>query len=355
MITLKRHPKNAATILSANPCTVIATTDNGADHYFRVRFIVDFDTVHEESWGRIGTEVRVDVRNFYQNRYPVLARPNGYLNGITRMTVLIVRMQVEFVEYDIATDAIVDHIRTPAFYVMQSTRSRKFDDDLPFQLLDQPVMDLNVHKDSKVSLLAYYNRPVGTLLQMNLYAASGNLLVSKEFDSTGRGMYLMQLFLAGIFLPPLSYLQIGDGQEVFTQIKLNYIEDNLHPPLSLYYKNIHGIFMTADLFGKRETSDAHLREEYARNDNTFTTYDVQSETSFKINTGHLYALQLPLIKAINEAREVFLVLPSGYQKARVTSRKTLGEASGEFLYDDTVEFILENNILADNSDKFDNL
>ena len=352
MITLLKYPKLNRVLLNVNPCTLTAESDSGATHYFRAAITVNQNETFEESWAKAGDTVAIDLRNFYKNRFPQRS-PQYKLNGFQKITDALISLEVELKEFLLEDDSLIDSITFPVFKMLESVKPLGFNDLLRFQMLgNQPNMQ-TVHQQSKVSVCFFLNQETATTLRAFIVDEKDNVLIEKTINNATTGMFLLQLELSGLPLTERNYMKIEDANTNLGQIVLRYAAKRYYQATSLFYKNAHGVFGYADLFGEREDSYPHEREEYETNSNTRTTFEVITTQSLKINTGHLFADQLPLIKNIHESREVYLNVDGRYKFARLISKKSIGKIDRQYLYDTTIEFEIDEQMPVDNSDKFD--
>jgi len=219
-------------------------------------------------------------------------------------------------------------------------------------LLGGQLKDQRIALDSKIAFAFYISKDNVSNLNYTLVSDKNVVLKTSTMSTASKGVYLCQLDLTGLDLSSVNYLKIGYGGANFEQIILRPVFNSLYTPSHLYYQNNNGVFITATLFGEKVVMYGHEKEEYQLSDDSFKTFEVKTATSIKINTGHLYREQLQLIKNINESLQVYLLFEGNYKLVQITSNKSIGETSGQFIYDDTIEFSFENNTPATNADKF---
>ncbi|WP_336092464.1 hypothetical protein [Leeuwenhoekiella sp. CH_XMU1409-2] len=350
MITLTRYPKENRVLLNANPCTIKATTDNGATHYFRVVITVN-DTVEiEESWSKLNNEVRIDLKDFYKNRFAEIL-PAFDLEGFQRLDSLKIKVDVTINEYLLVDDSLIESVDAPTFYMIQAAIPFVFDDLQKFQFLPGQLKTLNVSATSKVTFAFYLN--TSSDLEYNLISDKEAVLKTGTLSNAASGIYVAQIDLTNIELTAKNYLKIGDGTTNFDQLVLTPFFNSIYSPTQLYFKNRNGIYLAATLFGQQEVEYNHTKEEYQLADESYKTFSVKTETSIKVNTGHLFKQQLSLVKAINEALDLYMLYEGTYKMVQVISKKSAGFIDGEFLYSDTLEFAFQNNTPEDNSEKFE--
>lgn len=350
MITLTRYPKENRVLLNANHCTIKAITDNDSTHYFRIVITVN-DTVEiEESWSKLNNEVRIDLKDFYKNRFAEIL-PTYNLEGFQRFDSFKIKIDVTINEYLLADDSLIESVDVPTFYMIQALAPFVFDDLQKFQLLPGQLKTLNVSSASKVTFAFYLNS--SSDLEYNLISDKEVVLKTGTLSNAASGIYVAQIDLANIELTSKAYLKLGDGTTNFDQLILMPFFNSIYSPTQLYFKNRNGVYLAATLFGQQEVVYNHTKEEYQLADESYKTFSVKTETSIKINTGHLFKQQLSLVKAINESLDLYLLYGGTYKKVQVISKKSSGIIDGEFLYSDTLEFAFQNDTPEDNSEKFE--
>ncbi|WP_416440512.1 hypothetical protein ACH3O9_11430 [Leeuwenhoekiella sp. A16] len=351
MITLKRHPKEGRVLLNNNPCVVIAQVDPDPQVYYRVVITVNEDEQFEESWSKISDRLEIDLRHFYTNRFPAQSYDLS-TSTITKVNEPLIQINLTINEYALADDSLISTQDVPQFFMLETFMPDVFDDSAKLKLLGSTIKDRWVHQFSVIRVMFYFNNSIASKIRYTLVNDQHENLIVKEINEISPGIYMLQLKLDIVNLTKVNYLQIGDETKNYEQIVLRLKDISYYSATPILYKNIHGAFVSADLFGETSIEYPHERESYQLNDDSYATYQVTTSTAIQINTGHLYQSQIQLLKNINESREVFLKLDNTYQKARIATRKSPGAVKNQFLYDGTIDFIIDP-ITGDNDSKFD--
>jgi len=325
MITIVKAPALNAVLLDANNTEITITSSNGSGHYFRALIAVDDAPFDEQGWSRKDAFTAVkDLVKLY-NAYFLSSFTAFTSNGIVEKTNLKKKISIVINEHLLSTDAIVQTVTLPDFYIMYNAKPVVFNDSLKLQILGITPAVLQIPANGKIRIPFIVKTVAEAVIVITKDNFGGIINTQTIASSTAKKIYQYDFDLSGVTLAAnTNYFEttITCGTTTTTlRYRLMLLPD--FPVKELYFKNNFGYFIPVYFDGELETSNGFKVDDYQSADGSSIVFEIQEDAQYTINTGSLLTDERAIINQVASAYEVYFKINNSWQKIQTSTKKEL--------------------------------
>lgn len=325
MITIVKAPVLNSVLLDANNTEITITSSNGSGHYFRALISVDDDLFDTQGWSRKDAFTSTkDLVKLY-NAYFVSAFAAFTANGLVEKTSLKKKISIVINEHLLATDAIVQTVTMPDFYIMYNAKPVVFNDALKLQILGITPAVLQIPSNGiiRIPFLAKTEAEAVIVITKDNF---GDIIDTQTIaSSTAKKIYQYDFDLSGVTLAAnTTYFEttITCGVTTTTlRYRLMLLPD--FPVKELYFKNNFGYYIPAYFDGELETSNGFKIDDYQQADGSSIIFEIQEDAQYTINTGSLLTDERAIVNQVANAYEVYFKINNSWTKIQTSTKKEL--------------------------------
>lgn len=325
MITIVKAPVLNSVLLDANNTEITITSSNGAGHYFRALISVDNVLFDTQGWSRKDAFTSTkDLVKLY-NAYFVSAFAAFTANGLVEKTNLKKKVSIVINEHLLSTDAIVQTVTLPDFYIMYNAKPVVFDDNLKIQVLGISPAVVQIPTNGKIRI-PFLVKSVAEAVIVITKDNFGDIINTQTIAaSTAKKIYQYDFDLSGVALAAnTTYFEttITCGSTTITlRYRLMLLPD--FPVKELYFKNNFGYFIPAYFDGELETVNGFKIDDYQQADGSSVIFEIQEDVQYTINTGSLLSDERAIVTQVANAYEIYFKINNAWTKIQTSTKKEL--------------------------------
>lgn len=345
MITIVKAPALNAVLLDANNTEITITSSNGSGHYFRALIAIDDVLFDEQGWSRKDAFTAVkDLVKLY-NAYFVSSFAAFTSNGIVEKTNLKKKVSIVINEHLLSTDAIVQTVTLPDFYIMYNAKPVVFNDSLKLQILGITPEVLQIPVNGKIRIPFIVKTVAEAVIVITKDNFGGIINTQTIAAATAKKIYQYDFDLSGVTLAAnTNYFEttITCGTTTTTlRYRLMLLPD--FPVKELYFKNNFGYFIPVYFDGELETSNGFKVDDYQSADGSSVVFEIQEDTQYTINSGSLLTDERAIINQVASAYEVYFKINNSWQKIQTSTKKELEFRDRKHNYSQDLTFTFTNS------------
>jgi hypothetical protein len=306
MIQIISSPALNRVLLDANNTEIIIKSSNGNGYYFRAVIYIDDVLFDEQGWSRKNTNTAVkDLVKLYNAYFETIFIPFS-INGIVPQTHLKKKVTIIIQERNLNTDAIIDTVTLPSFFLMYNATPVYFDDRKKIQLLGVTPEVLQISSTGKI-IIPFYTNVSKESVSVEVTDNFGNILYLQSAPPLSGQVFLFSFDLSGVKLANNTTFfetKISCGDTVIVQRYRLFKFPNFGIK-ELFFKNNFGYYTPAYFDGELEVVNDFKIEEYKQADGTSVIFEITEGVNYTVNTGYLLSDERAIINQINNSLEVW--------------------------------------------------
>ncbi|SEG32016.1 hypothetical protein [Flavobacterium urumqiense] len=345
MITIIKSPALNRALLDANNTEISISSTNGNGYYFRALIYIDDSLFDEQGWSRKTEFLAVkDLVKLY-NAYFETSFAAFTSNGLVEKTNLKKKVSITIEERLLTTDAVVEMVNLPVFYIIYNRTPISFTDAAKIQVLSKRPDAVLIPATGKmiIPIFVNANNETVTVITKNNFGATLNTQTIAAF--TGKKNYIYSFDLSGITLASNTiYFEttITCGTTTITlRYRLLRLPD--FPVKEIYYKNNFGYFLPAYFDGELEIENSLKIDDYNQADGTSVIFEINEEATYTINTGSLLADERGIVNQIINSYEVYFKVNNVWTKINTKTKKELEFRDKKHSYATDLQFSFVKN------------
>ncbi len=325
MITIVKAPVLNSVLLDANNTEITITSSNGAGHYFRALIEVDDVLFDTQGWSRKDAFTSTkDLVKLY-NAYFVSTFAAFTANGLVEKTNLKKKISITINEHLLSTDAVVQTVDLPDFYIMYNARPVAFDDTLKLQILGITPEVLQIPSNGKIRIPFIVKTVAEAVVVITKDNFGGIINTQTIASSTAKKIYQYDFDLSAIALTNNTIFfetSITCGATtIILRYRLMRFPD--FPVKEIYFKNNFGYFIPAYFDGELETSNGFKIDDYQAADGSNIIFEIQEDATYTINTGSLLSDERAIVTQVANAYESYFKINNVWTKIQTSTKKEI--------------------------------
>jgi hypothetical protein len=345
MITIIKSPALNKILLDANNTEISISSTNGNGYYFRALIYIDDILFDEQGWSRKTEFLAVkDLVKLY-NAYFETSFSAFTANGLVEKTNLKKKVSITIEERLLTTDAVVETVNLPVFYIMYNRTPVSFTDATKIQVLSKRPDAVLIPATGKmiIPIFVNANNEDFTVITKNNFGITLNSQTIASF--TGKKIYLYSFDLSGMTLASNTiYFETTitcGGTTITLRYRLLRLPD--FPVKEIYYKNNFGYFLPAYFDGELETDNSLKIDDYAQADGTSVIFEINEEAIYTINTGSLLLDERTIVNEVINSHEVYFKVNNVWTKINTKTKKELEFRDKKHSYATDLQFSFIKN------------
>jgi hypothetical protein len=340
MIQIINTPAENRVLLDANNTEISIQSTNGAGFYFRALIYVDDLLFDEQGWSREDAyTAKKDLVKLY-NAYFKSIFAASFPNAITEQTHLKKKINITIEERNLLTDAVVETLQLPTFYMLYNTKPVLFNDTLKIQLLGINATVLQVPVNGKIVLPFAVNATAENVV-VTVKDNFGTTLNTKTLTNiTGKKIYTYAFDLSTVTLALNTiYFEVSlkcGLTEIVKNYRLMRFPD--YAVKEIIFQNNFGYFIPAYFDGELEVVNGLKIEDYKQSDGTSKVFEINEEAVYTINTGTLLLDERTIINDIINSLEVRFKIDAEWLSIQTKTKKELIYRDKKHLYGEDLQF-----------------
>lgn len=345
MITIIKSPALNKILLDANNTEISISSTNGNGYYFRALIYIDDVLFDEQGWSRKTEFLAVkDLVKLY-NAYFEASFSEFTANGLVEKTDLKKKVSITIEERLLTTDAVVQTVNLPIFYIIYNRTPIVFTDTEKIKVLSKQPDAVLIPVNGKIIIpvLVNANNEILSVTVKNNLGLTLNSQSTAEF--TGKRIYLYSFDLSGVTLIKNTIyfeatIAVG-STEMILRYRLILLPD--FSVKELYYKNNFGYFLPAYFDGELEAVNGFVINDYVQADGTSEIFEINEEATYTINTGSLLQDERPIVNEILNSHEIYFKVNNSWTKIKTRTKKELEFQDKKHLYSYDLQFSFIKN------------
>ena len=350
MIQIINTPAENRVLLDANNTEISIQSTNGAGFYFRALIYVDDLLFDEQGWSREDAyTAKKDLVKLY-NAYFKSIFAASFPNAITEQTHLKKKINITIEERNLLTDAVVETLQLPTFYMLYNTKPVLFNDTLKIQLLGINATVLQVPVNGKIVLPFAVNATAENVV-VTVKDNFGTTLNTKTLTNiTGKKIYTYAFDLSTVTLALNTiYFEVSlkcGLTEIVKNYRLMRFPD--YAVKEIIFQNNFGYFIPTYFDGELEVVNGLKIEDYKQSDGTSKVFEINEEALYTINTGHLLLDERAVINDIINSLEVRFKIDADWVSIQTKTKKELLYRDKKHNYANDLQFTFVKSKVINN-------
>lgn len=340
MIQVTNNPAENRVLLDGNQTQITVTSTNGNGHYFRAKIYIDDVLFDEQGWSRkdefTATKDLIYLYHAYFKPYFLGSFDTGLVEQLNfkRKVKIIIEDRL------ISTDAVVDSVTLPDFYIIYNVKSEGFNDNDKVTVLGLDPKRFRMAKSGTISIPFFVNANDETV-SVVIKDDNDNILHQQSFENvSGKKLYIYNLNLSEVtLLSSALYLtaNVSCGtttiQKIYSIIKLPSYEVK-----ELVFQNNFGFYIPAYFDGDFEDKRGFSVQKYEQFNNSEKVFAVDEEGTYVINTGKLNIEEKEIIRQIANSLDCYFKNGSKYYQVVTGTKKATYQKSRNNIYNEDLTF-----------------
>jgi len=338
-------PQENRLILDINNTIISIMSDNGANHYFRAKIYINDVFFDEQGWSREDDFLcNKDLKKLYYAYFQAIFS-SSITTGIVEKTNLIKKVTIIINEHRLSDDVIVDTETLNDFYIHFGQKPQLFSDLETVQFLDIKPSIIQAPLNAKLVFPFFVVATANDIICSVLDDVENVLYTNTISAVTGKKVYEFKLNFASLTIPEEALfltVKIQVGSTSITKI-ISLIRISSFAIKEIMFKNNFGYFLKTYIDGEWEIEDSLSPESYKTADASDKIIEINSEKTFKINTGNLLASEKAIISQIANSTEIHILFGNKWYEVVTATKKILEEKELKHQYEEDLIFKLNGN------------
>lgn len=346
MIQVLNYPAENRYLLDGNNTQLTVVSTNGTGYYFRAKIYIDDILFDEQGWSRkddyTATKDLIYLYHAYFKPYFL----GSFDTGLFEQTDFKKKVTIVIEERLIDTDAVVDSVTLPNFYLIYNVKSESFNDSDKVYVLGLDPKRFRMKRTGTISIPFYVNADDETV-SVVIKDDIGNILHQESIDNvTGKKIYIYNLNLSEVTLLSAALYITADVscgastiQKLYSIIKLPNYEVK-----ELVFQNNFGFYIPAYFDGDFEDKRGFSVQTYEQFNNTEKVFAVDEEGTYTINTGNLNIEEKEIVRQIANSLDCYFKNGINYRQVVTGTKKATYNKSRENIFAEDLVFTFREGL-----------
>lgn len=346
MIQVLNYPAANRYLLDGNNTQITVTSSNGAGYYFRAKIYIDDVLFDEQGWSRKDDYTAIKDLIYLYHAYFKPYFLGSFDTGLFEQTDFKKKVTIIIEERLIDTDAVVDSVTLPDFYLIYNVKSESFNDSDKVYVLGLDPKRFRMKKTGTISIPFYVNADDDTV-SVVIKDDIGNIIHQQSIENvTGKKIYIYNLNLSEVTLLSAALYITADVscgastiQKVYSIIKLPNYEVK-----ELVFQNNFGFYIPAYFDGDFEDKRGFSVQTYEQFNNTEKVFAVDEEGTYTINTGNLNIEEKEIVRQVANALDCYFKNGTNYRQVVTGTKKSTYDKSRENIFAEDLIFTFREGL-----------
>lgn len=339
MIQVINFPAANRYLLDGNNTKITVTSDN-ANGYFRAEIYIDDVLFDEQGWSRKDNFTATKDLLYLQNAYFKPYFLGSFTTGLLEQTNFKKKVSIIIKEKHIDTDALLDTVSLPHFYLLYNVKSEIFNDNNKLYIFGLKAEHMNMKKDGTI-VIPFYANAVNEDVKVTIYDDLDNVLHTQtSANVNGKKVFVYTLNLSEVtVISSVLYLRakIEVGAEVIEKY-YNVLRLPNYEVKEVVFQNNFGFYIPAYFDGDFEDVSGMKVQSYERYDSSTAVYAVEEDRTYTINTGGLSIREKDIVNEIANSIDCFFKTDNNYRPVNTATKKVTNLKSRLNIYSQDLQF-----------------
>jgi len=339
MIQVINFPPENRYLLDGNNTQITVTSDN-ATGYFRAKIYIDDVLFDEQGWSRKDDFTATKDLLYLYNAYFKPYFLGTFTTGLLEQLDFKKKVSIIIEELDIDTDAVLESVTLPDFYLMYNVKSELFNDSDKLYIFGLKSEHTNMKKDGNIVIPFYANAETEDV-KVTIYDDLDNILHTQTIeDVAGKKVYIYTLKLSEVTVIS-SVLYLRAKIEVGTTITekfYNVLRLPNYEVKEVVFQNNFGYYIPAYFDGDFEDVSGLKVQSYERYDTSTAVYAVEEDGTYTINTGGLSIREKEIVKEVANSIDCYFNNNGNYVRVNTATKKATNLKSRLNIYSEDLVF-----------------
>lgn len=346
MIQVLNYPPENRYLLDGNNTQLTVTSSNGVGYYFRAKIYIDDVLFDEQGWSRKDDYTATKDLIYLYHAYFKPFFLGSFDTGLFEQVDFKKKVTIVIEERLIDTDAVVDSVTLPNFYLIYNVKSESFNDANKVYILGLDPKRFRMKKTGTISIPFYVNaedEDVSVVIKDDI----GNILHQQTIaDVTGKKIYIYNLNLSEVTLLSAALYITADVtcgtetiQKVYSIIKLPNYDVN-----ELVFQNNFGFYIPAYFDGDFEDKRGFSVQKYEQFNNSEKVFAIDEDGTYTINTGNLNIEEKEIVRQIANSLDCYFKNGVVYRQILTATKKATYNKSRENIYTEDLVFTFREGL-----------
>lgn len=339
MIQVINFPPENRYLLDGNNTQITVTSDNDSG-YFRAKIYIDDELFDEQGWSRKDDFTATKDLLYLYNAYFKPHFLGTFTTGLLEQTNFKKKVSIIIEELEIDTDAVIESVTLPDFYLMYNVKSELFNDSDKLYIFGLKAEHTNMKKDGNIVIPFYVNAETEDV-KVTIYDDLDNVLHTQTIaDVDGKKVYIYTLKLSQVtVISSVLYLRakIEVGTTIIEKF-YNVLRLPNYEVKEVVFQNNFGYYIPAYFDGDFEDVSGLKVQSYERYDTSTAVYAVEEDGTYTINTGGLSFREKEIVKEVANSIECFFNNNGNYVRVNTATKKTTNLKSRLNIYSEDLVF-----------------
>ena len=339
MIQVINFPPENRYLLDGNNTQITVTSDN-ATGYFRAKIYIDDVLFDEQGWSRKDDFTATKDLLYLYNAYFKPYFLGTFTTGLLEQLDFKKKVSIIIEELDIDTDAVLESVTLPDFYLMYNVKSELFNDNDKLYIFGLKSEHTNMKKDGNIVIPFYANAETEDV-KVTIYDDLDNILHTQTIeDVAGKKVFIYTLKLSEVTVIS-SVLYLRAKIEVGTTITekfYNVLRLPNYEVKEVVFQNNFGYYIPAYFDGDFEDVSGLKVQSYERYDTSTAVYAVEEDGTYTINTGGLSIREKEIVKEVANSIDCYFNNYGNYVRVNTATKKATNLKSRLNIYSEDLVF-----------------
>lgn len=325
-------PNQNQVFLNTAPINIIIESIRGAGYYFKINILENGNQYDNQPRSKI-TDHRCEidfsglVANIFNQPYVPPAE-----TAVVHQKQLLKKIQITVTEYNEITDAQVDQLELPPFYLLNAQQ----ENNLVFNQLQS---------------LSIYNHHIKTtsngVLSVPFFAiktTTASLFINGVIQHTQVVNNALGVYNYNIVLEPFNVTEDSQVMVVFTdadrrvEIPVVVYQILVYNSNLLVFKNNYNAWEHFYCFGERKTNKQYVRKTIKVDEKRTFNYKTISYKDYSVNTGDYHIDYTQTVEDLLDSVAIYLMVTNELIEVSITNKKSVAVKSKAFHYKTYIDF-----------------